>query len=109
MLLNKINTVAIALCAFLNTSSAAQLVDIVKHSTTTCTDGGGPTRTIYSGDCYTFYDTDYGVVLKNMPQGCTFVTYANKGCSGVTSHYGTDRLNQCLSLMGRWSMKVVNC
>ncbi|TGO46831.1 hypothetical protein BCON_0305g00010 [Botryotinia convoluta] len=109
MLLTNINTVAIVLCAFFSTSSATQIIDIVKHSTTTCGGSGGPTRNYNSGDCYTFYDTDHGLVLKNMPRGCTLTTYAAKGCAGVTSHYGTDRLNQCISLQGRWSMKVVGC
>lgn len=71
MLLTNINTVAIALCALFSTSSATQVIDIVKHSTTTCGDSGGPTRNYNSGDCYTFYDSDHALVLKNMPRGCT--------------------------------------
>ncbi|KAF2726746.1 hypothetical protein EJ04DRAFT_582497 [Polyplosphaeria fusca] len=82
---------------------------LAKYDTTTCVfGGGGPIRYYELDTCYDFYESDHGLQLLALPLHCTLRTYANKGCTGETSKYGTDASGEkkCVSLQGRWSMQT---
>lgn len=52
-------------------TNAFEVLTISKYGTTTCANGGGPTRKYEVNKCYDYYDSDHGFKLLGMQQGCT--------------------------------------
>ncbi|KAK7928346.1 hypothetical protein PG985_005344 [Apiospora marii] len=104
MLINNIIPIVATAAAVFAPATAAWDMKLKWHSKTTCSGGGGPSRTYSRNNCIALASTDHGVQVQDHTNGCKMRGYPGGNCDGGSKTAFSS--HQCHSLKGIWSVRI---